>query len=244
MGSEADEPERAEPCMVMASCAGGLPDTLHHPLPDSASSHARHSGTPHFARKSAIGLARLHCFSRTQRSLRRSQSSRSLSAPLQAAWRKYVTQPVLKLFTSSDHPLERDPPIAPGDASKPLLGPVETFRRNAEPSAGQETMAEEVTLPHGSHRALLPVDPEAEPAFQEGCDRRQHPLARRLRPHVDVAVVGIAAEAVAPPFQFLVQVVQQQVRQAAATAVRLAASLRAARRTRRLASAPLPGSGE
>jgi hypothetical protein len=85
----------------MASLAGGLPDRRHHPLPAAANGHALRAGTPHFLRKSAIALARLHCLRRTQRSLRRSQSSRSRSALLQAAWRKYVTQPVVKLFTSA-----------------------------------------------------------------------------------------------------------------------------------------------
>src|SRR6266849_4010506 len=84
----------------MASLAGGLPDRRHHPLPETANGHARRAGTPHFTRKSAIALARLHCLRRTQRSLRRSPSSRSLSVLLQAAWRKYVTHPVAKLITS------------------------------------------------------------------------------------------------------------------------------------------------
>jgi hypothetical protein len=49
--------------------------------------------------------------------------------------------------------------------------------------------------------------------LQEPRHRRQHPLPRRLGLHIDVAVVGIAAEAVATPFQFLVQIVQQLIRQ-------------------------------
>src|SRR5579871_2261143 len=84
----------------MAALAGGLPDRRHHPLPETASGHACRADRPHFIRKSAIGLARLHCLRRTQRSLRRSHSSVSLSVLLQAAWRKYVTHPVTKLFTS------------------------------------------------------------------------------------------------------------------------------------------------
>src|SRR6516165_482370 len=85
----------------MAALAGGLPDRRHHPLPETANAHAFRAGTPHFVRKSAIGLGRLHCLRRTHRSLRRSHSSMSLSALLQAAWRKYVTHPVTKLFTSA-----------------------------------------------------------------------------------------------------------------------------------------------
>jgi hypothetical protein len=42
----------------MASLAGGLPDRRHHPLPETANGHALRAGTPHFTRKSAIGLDR------------------------------------------------------------------------------------------------------------------------------------------------------------------------------------------
>lgn len=40
----------------MASWACGDPDIRHHPLPDNANIQERHSGTPCFIRKSAIGL--------------------------------------------------------------------------------------------------------------------------------------------------------------------------------------------
>ena len=84
----------------MAWLAWGVPESRHHPLPDNASSHALRTGTPFLTRKSAIALVRLHCFRRMQRSLRRSHSSILRSSLLQAAWRKYVTQPVVKLFAS------------------------------------------------------------------------------------------------------------------------------------------------
>src|SRR5262245_33137834 len=116
----------------MASCAGGLPDTLHHPLPDTASGQARRAGTPSFTRKSA--------------------------------------------------------PVTPGEASKPLLRPREALRRKAEPTLGQKPVTKEGTLPDGSHDALLGVDLEAEPAFEEGHNGGHDPLSHRLRPHVDVAV--------------------------------------------------------
>ena len=44
-------------------------------------------------------------------------------------------------------------------------------------------------------------------------DARHHPLARPLTAHIDVAVVGVAHEAMAALLQFLVQHVQHQVRQ-------------------------------
>jgi len=63
----------------------------------------------------------------------------------------------------------------------------------------------------GCDRALLVFDLQPEVAFDEGRDVRHHPLARRLRPHVDDAVVGVAAEAMAPLFQVLVEIVEQQL---------------------------------
>jgi hypothetical protein len=74
-------------------------------------------------------------------------------------------------------------------------------------------MAEKLPLLDVSHRAFLPVDAQTQNILQEPRHRPQHPLPRRLGLHIDVAVVGIAAEAVATPFQFLVQIVQQQIRQ-------------------------------
>jgi hypothetical protein len=41
-----------------------------------------------------------------------------------------------------DHRFERDAPFAPGGASKPLLRPVEAFRCETEPPAGQKAMTE------------------------------------------------------------------------------------------------------
>ena len=55
-------------------------------------------------------------------------------------------------------------PWLSGEASKPLLCPLETFRRNAEPSVGQETVTEKRALPHGrSYGALPAVDLQVEP---------------------------------------------------------------------------------
>jgi hypothetical protein len=124
--------------------------------------------------------------------VRRSRSWISLSALLQAVWRKYVTQPVVKLFSSatirsSDIPrLRRVIRRSRSLARSRLFG-------ETEPPAGQKT-AEEGPLHHGSDGALRPIDLEAELAFEESHDRGHHPLSRRLRPHVDVAVVNVAAQ--------------------------------------------------
>ena len=111
-----------------------------------------------------------------------------------------------------DHPLQGTvPPVATGDLAQAILGAGQTFAPDAKCAAASQTMAEELTFPNRGNRALLPVDLEPQPVFQERRHRRHHPLARRLRPHVDVAVVRVPAEAVPPAFQLLVQVVQQQI---------------------------------
>ena len=71
----------------MARLACSLSASRHQPFPDEASRHALSLTTPFFVRKSTIVLARLHRLSRTQRSLRRSQPSRSRSALWHVAWR-------------------------------------------------------------------------------------------------------------------------------------------------------------
>ena len=76
------------------------------------------------------------------------------------------------------------------------------------PGGGRET-----ALPDRGDGALLLVDLEAEPVLQERRHRRHHSLPCRLRPHIDVAVIGVSAEPMSPSFQFLVQIVQQQIGQ-------------------------------
>src|SRR3990170_386922 len=70
---------------------------------------------------------------------------------------------------------------------------------------------EELAVPRTIHRTLVPVHLQAQPLLQEPGDRLHHPFPGCLRLHVDVTVVSIPAEAVAPPFQLLIQIVQQDV---------------------------------
>src|SRR3989337_2863858 len=70
---------------------------------------------------------------------------------------------------------------------------------------------EELAVPRTIHRTLVPIDLQTKPLLQVPGDRLHHPFPGRLRLHVDVTVVGIPAEAVTPPFQLLVQIVQQDV---------------------------------
>ena len=62
--------------LPMALWAWGVQDRRHHPFPGPPRQYARYLLTPCFIKKRAIPLERLHCFSFTQRSLRRIHLSR------------------------------------------------------------------------------------------------------------------------------------------------------------------------
>src|SRR5215471_17958971 len=57
------------------------------------------------------------------------------------------------------------------------------------------------------------VDLHLKPVGQEPAHRSHDPLAGAATAHVDVAVIRIAAEAVTPPFQFLVEIIEHEVAQ-------------------------------
>jgi len=80
-------------------------------------------------------------------------------------------------------------------------------------SPTREAEAQELADARLGDRALSPVDLELETFGEELLDAGHHSLACLLAAHIDVAVVGIAHEAVAALLQFLVQHVQHQVRQ-------------------------------
>src|SRR5271166_1395819 len=96
-----------------------------------------------------------------------------------------------------DHPSEGTvPAIATGDLAQAILGAGQTFAPDAKRASFAQTVAEELAFPDRGDGALLPVDLEPEPVLQERRHRRHHPLARRLRPHVDVAGGGRAGDGV------------------------------------------------
>lgn len=112
-----------------------------------------------------------------------------------------------------DHPVEADASIAPSDLADAVLGPFQALWGDAQPTASQETVAKELAILDECHRAFLPIDTKVKDFLQEPGDRPQHPLPPCLRLDVDITIIGIATEAVAATFQFLVQVVQEQVGQ-------------------------------
>jgi hypothetical protein len=92
-------------------------------------------------------------------------------------------------------------PRPAGNLPDLLLGAIYAFGRDPEFAVQKQPMAEELAFPDRSDGALFTVHPELEFLFQKPGHRFHHSLPRRQRPHVDVAVVGIAAEAMAPAFQ-------------------------------------------
>ena len=97
----------------------------------------------------------------------------------------------------------------------PRLEPGERLRRDAplrRPPA-REAEAQKGPRRWTVHCALRRVHPQFQPPGKEAFHACHDPLARAPGPHVDVAVVGVADEAVAALLQFLIQDVQHQVRQ-------------------------------
>ena len=72
--------------------------------------------------------------------------------------------------------------------------------------------AQELAIPHPRHRTLGGVD--LKPELRVEADQRLHDSLRRsLRPHVHIAVIGVARKAVSASLQLLIHLVQQHIRQ-------------------------------
>src|SRR5216684_2283248 len=104
---------------------------------------------------------------------------------------------------------------APRQLPDPCFEAIDGLRRDAAPRLllARKAEAQELACARFGDRALGLVDPELETLGEELLDALHHPLARPLAAHIDVAVVGVAHEAMAALLQFLVQHVQHQVRQ-------------------------------
>ena len=72
-------------------------------------------------------------------------------------------------------------------------------------------MAKELAFPNRSDGTLFAVDAQPEFSFHELGHLFHHSLPRRQRPHIDVAIVSVATEAMPPASQFLVEVIQQKI---------------------------------
>ena len=102
-------------------------------------------------------------------------------------------------------------PMATGDLPDFLLRAFDALGSDPQFTVQQQPMAEEFAFPNRSDGALFAVNAQPELLFQKPHHLFHHSLPCRQRLHVDVAVVGVAAETMAPAFQFLVQIVQQKI---------------------------------
>src|SRR5690606_2972894 len=93
-----------------------------------------------------------------------------------------------------------DVPRAPRQFPDSLLEALDGLRRNPplDHLASREAEAKKLSLHRTIHRALLPVHLQLELPLDEVGDRLHHAVARPFAAHVDVAVIRVAHERVAP----------------------------------------------
>src|SRR5215475_1427417 len=105
-------------------------------------------------------------------------------------------------------------PCPAGDLPDPRFEFGKSLRRDA-PLAPvvRDTKTQELPLLWPCHRAFRLVDLQPEPIGQEPAHGGHDPLAGAATANVDVAVVGVAAEVVTPPFQFLIELIEHEVAQ-------------------------------
>ena len=94
------------------------------------------------------------------------------------------------------------------------LEPGERLRRNLPlATVVRDAETQELALLGPSHGALGHVDLQPQSSGQEVADAAHDAVAGAMAANVDVAVIGIATESMAAPFQFLVQFVEHQIAQ-------------------------------
>ena len=76
-----------------------------------------------------------------------------------------------------------------------------------------ETESQKTAPVHTTHQALFPVHLEFGFSFMKAGNAFFHPYSRFTALHINLEVIRIAAEPMSPPFQFLVQFIQQNVGQ-------------------------------
>ncbi|MNR02526.1 hypothetical protein D3C85_1183810 [compost metagenome] len=74
-------------------------------------------------------------------------------------------------------------------------------------------IAQVITDPRPCHAALFPVQRQFQAPTQETFNTSHHSFAGATTTHINVRVIGITHEAVAPPLQLAIEFVEQDVRQ-------------------------------
>jgi hypothetical protein len=93
------------------------------------------------------------------------------------------------------------------------LESFDTLRRYSDPPFAIQSKAQELAFPNPPGSALGGIHLQSQMLLNPGLDRCQRPFRRRLTAYVDIAVIGISAECVPSPLQFLVERVQIDVSQ-------------------------------
>src|SRR5208337_787495 len=126
-----------------------------------------------------------------------------VAAPPDEVWRQLL-----------DNLRQTESPCAAGLLPDPRLECVERLWRDA-PLAPiiRDTKPQELALLRSRHRALRLVDLQPELYGQEPAHRGHDPFTGALAANIDVAVVRVAAKAVAPAGQLLVEIVKHDVAQ-------------------------------
>src|SRR5499427_5299672 len=154
-----------------------------------------------------------HCRQRYARSLRRIHASRWVST--RGVWQKPRYPPPEKVWREILDYLRQAVPSCPAGHVPDLRlefgerlwrdAPLAPVIRDAEP--------QEFTLLRSRHRAFRLVDLQLQLVGQEPAHRSHDPLPSAATANIDVAVVGVAAEAETPAGQFLVEIVEHEIAQ-------------------------------
>lgn len=115
-----------------------------------------------------------------------------------------------KLVDLPDHLQDVSPPPFLRNLSYPVLGALHRLRcwLQAWRAVVGHRVAQKLALPGPVHGTLGAIHLQSQFGLQEVRQRRHDPFACPPASHVDIRVVGIAAETMSSPFQFLVEFIE------------------------------------
>ncbi len=77
----------------------------------------------------------------------------------------------------------------------------------------RHAVTKELAIPRSINRTLGMIDTKLELRLKEPGNARQNTLAADSAADINVAVIGVATKAVPASFQFLVEIIQKDIRQ-------------------------------
>jgi len=182
------------------------------PVGEPAATAAWNFGRPR--RRSSLKRLRPFCYCRQRyaRSLRRIHASRLVS--IRGVWQKpkYPRHPRRYGARSSITLRQAEPPGPAGHLPDLRLELGKRFRRDA-PLAPviRDAEAQEFAFLRSRYRALCLVDLQPQLIGQKPAHRCLDPFSGASAAHIDVAVIGVPAEAETPAGQFLVEIVEHEI---------------------------------